>query len=102
MAEHDIHNGSQGNPQRRLLSKPQRQSGRPLASLLLLLGGLILVGVVSIIVWQVRAQHAAPAQRAAPAGNPGAQVMTPLDKAKLVQQLPPGPHGNRPIYWQTV
>jgi hypothetical protein len=78
-----------------LQHKPRRPSGWRLSSLLLVLGIGILVGGGGLLAWQGLAHQGSQ--------TPGASTnASGTDKSQLVSQAPPGPQGDRPIYWQTI
>jgi hypothetical protein len=78
-----------------LQSKPQRRSKRSVAPLLLLLGGVIIMGVVTIVAWQALSQHAAST------GTNVAGTSTSSRKGDNNSTTPPG--WNDPaLYWGTI
>ena len=76
-----------------LQSRPQRQSRRGPATLLLLAGALVLVGVVAIVAWQAFLPRSSA---------PGTGTSTPASgKGQNSSATPPG--WNDPaLYWQTI
>lgn len=78
-----------------LEGKPQRRSRRSIASLLLLLGGVIIIGVIAIVAWQALSQHAAST------GSNAVGTSTSSRKSDNNSATPPG--WNDPvIYWGTI
>ncbi len=82
-------------PTNLLQSRPQRRSRRGPATLLLLLGGVIIVSVVAIVAWQALAQHTPSTRSSAPGTS------EPTKGNANGNAVPPG--WNDPvIYWQTI
>jgi hypothetical protein len=79
-----------------LQSRPQRRSRRGLATLLFLLGALVIAGVIAIIAWQALSLHH-PSTSSSVTGT-----STPAsNKGNSSNSTPPG--WNDPvIYWQTI
>lgn len=78
-----------------LEGKPQQRSKRSVASLLLLLGGVIIIGVIAIVAWQALSQHAAST------GASTGGTSTSSRKGENNSATPPG--WNDPaIYWGTI
>ncbi len=78
-----------------LQSRPQRRSKRGPALLLLLLGGVLIIGVIAIVAWQVLLPHLPST------GSSAAGTSTSSRKGDNNSATPPG--WNDPaIYWQTI
>jgi len=90
----------QSELQQRLQNRPQRRSRGHVSLLLLALGVIVMLGDAGMLTWQITV-HQAPSPTPATAGSPGVQQT----KAVLQSQqpeLPPGPQGDQPVYWQTI
>ena len=86
--------------QQHLQNRPQRRSRGRISLLLLALGVIVMIGGAGILTWQITS-HQAPSATPSTSGSPGARQT----KAALLNQqpeLPPGPQGNQPVYWQTI
>jgi hypothetical protein len=100
MSHEEFTEQDQSELQQHLQKKPQRRSRGRMSLLLLALGVIVMLGGAGMLTWQITA-HQAPSPTPATAGSLGAQQT----KAVLQSQqpeLPPGPQGNQPVYWQAI